>query len=131
GVGRTQQSVISFVVTDSAGVPITIDRATNVTFSFGARPDGGETLGTITAQTNEEGIVSSVLESGTISGVVQILAEFTRADGTQIKSTPVNVVIRSGLPHADYFSIAADRYNLPYMIFGERSEITAFVGDRY
>src|SRR5690606_3128327 len=80
GVGRTQQSVISFVVTDSAGVPITIDRATNVTFSFGARPDGGETLGTITAQTNEEGIVSSVLESGTISGVVQILAEFTRAD---------------------------------------------------
>ena len=131
GVGRTQQSFISFVVTDSAGVPVDINRSTNVTFSFGARPDGGETLGTLTATTNEEGIASTVLESGTVSGVVQILAEFTRVDGVLVKSTPVNVVVRSGLPDADHYSLAATRFNLPFAIFGQSSQITAFIGDRY
>ena len=131
GVGGTQQSMISFVVSDSAGVPVSINRSTNVTFSFGARPDGGETLGSTTVSTNEDGIASTVLESGTVSGVVQILAEFNRADGVLVKSAPVNVVVRSGLPNANHYSLAATRFNLPYQIFGQSSAITAFIGDKY
>jgi hypothetical protein len=82
--------------------------------------------------TNENGVATTVLESGTISGVVQVIAEVTKANGTVVRSNPERIVIRSGPPNIDHFSVATSVFNLPgYHTFGLNTAITAFIGDRY
>lgn len=130
--GGIQQSTITFTVTDSIGRPITVSRAAQVSFRLGGHPGGGEKLSPALATTDANGQVSTTLETGTKSGVVQVIAEFVNRDGRTITSTPVRLVIHSAPPHEDHFSIAAESYNLPGRhIFGLTSRITAYVGDRY
>lgn len=132
GTGGVQQTTITFVVTDSIGRPVGNERSANVRFRLGGRPDGGETLSTLQSLTGPAGLASTTLESGTISGVVQVIAEFDNRQGQTIVSTPVSIVIRSGLPDDDHFSIASTRFNLPgYHRYGLTADITAYVGDRY
>jgi hypothetical protein len=130
--GGVQQTAISFVVTDSVGVPLSLSRQTSVNFRLGASPNGGESLNPSTTVTNENGIATTVLESGTTSGVVQVIAEVTKANGTLVQSIPIRIVIRSGPPSADHFSVATSMFNLPgYHTYGLNTAITAFIGDRY
>lgn len=132
GTGGVQQTAISFVVTDSVGVPLSLSRQTTVTFRLGASPGGGEFLSPASAMTNEAGIATTVLESGTVSGVVQVIAEVAKTDGTVLRSNPERIVIRSGPPSVDHFSVAASIFNMPgYHTYGLNSAITAFIGDRY
>lgn len=130
--GAIQQSMITFVVRDSIGRPINLARTTEVRFRLGASPGGGEVLQPATAMTSPTGTATTTLTSGTVSGVVQVVAELTSAAGTVLRSAPVNLVIRSGLPDAGHFSSATSTLNVPgYNIFGIETIITAFVGDRY
>ncbi len=130
--GGFQQSEITFVVTDSVGVPLDANNFTQVQFILGGSPGGGEVVNPATATTNASGTVKTTLTSGTVSGVAQVIAEITKPGGEVIRSRPVNVVIRSGLPSEDHFSVASERLNYPgYNIFGLENTITAFVGDRY
>jgi hypothetical protein len=130
--GALQQSNITFVVRDSIGRPINMARSTQVRFRLGTSPGGGELLQPAQAMTSGTGTVTTTLTSGTVSGVVQVVAELTSATGTTIRSAPVNLVIRSGLPDQNHFSSATNVLNVPgYNIFGIESTITAFVGDRY
>lgn len=130
--GGFQQSEITFVVTDSVGVPLDANNFTQVQFILGGSPGGGEVVNPATATTNASGTVKTTLTSGTVSGVAQVIAQITKPGGEVIRSRPVNVVIRSGLPSADHFSVAPAKLNYPgYDIFGLENSITAFVGDRY
>jgi hypothetical protein len=132
GTGGIQQTSVSFVVTDSVGVPLTLSRQTSVTFRLGASPGGGEYLSPTSAMTNEDGIATTVLESGTVSGVVQVIAEVAKTDGTILRSNPERIVIRSGPPSSDHFSVATSVFNMPgFHTYGLNSSITAFIGDRY
>jgi len=132
--GGIEQSVLTFVVTDSTGRPLDIAQRANVSFTLGASPGGGESLNPTVVTTNAQGLASTTLTSGTVSGVVQVIAETTNSDNVVKRSKPVSVTISGGLPHAANFSLKSDRVN--YRFNHSTSTlvnipITAFVGDRY
>ncbi|MEB3207637.1 MAG: Ig-like domain-containing protein, partial [Synechococcus sp.] len=127
--GGVEQARLTFVVTDSLGVGVGNQ---TVQFSLGATPGGGEAVFPLSAATNAAGVVTTTLTSGTASGVVQVIASVPRDGQSTLRSTPVAVVIRSGLPSANHFSLTPSKRNIPgYDRSGITLPITAFVGDRY
>lgn len=130
--GGIEQSQLTFVVRDSIGRAISESRAVDVVFSFGARPNGGEVLSETTVRTDRSGLARTMLRSGTVSGVVQVLATVTLPGGAILRSQPVNLMINSGLPDAAHFSLATEFLNIPGCArYGDPNVITAFMGDRY
>jgi hypothetical protein len=129
--GAEETARITFVIQDSAGVPIDLSHSVDVKFRFGAGPGGGEVLSPTVVKTNNNGQVAVNLTSGTKAGVVQIIAEITLGSKI-ITSLPVAISIHGGLPDLVHFSIAPDKVNFPgYNIFGLQDPITAYVGDKY
>lgn len=129
--GAEETARITFVVQDSAGIPIDLDHSVDVKFRFGASPGGGEVLTPPVIKTNNNGQAAVNLTSGTKAGVVQIIAEITLPTKT-ITSIPVPISIHGGLPDYDHFSIAPAQLNFAgYNIYGLLNPITAYVGDKY
>lgn len=129
--GSIESAEITFEVRDSSGVPLDLDHKSTVFFRLGGNPGGGEYLYPDSASTNGKGLASVSLNSGTVSGVVQVIAELTH-NGTVIRSKPVLVAIHGGLPDNAHFSMAMTQHNLPGLLqLGYISQITAFVGDKY
>lgn len=130
--GGNEQSTLTVVVRDSLGRPISEDKAVDVVFSFGARPNGGETLQPATVSTDRSGLAKTVLKSGTVSGVVQLIATVTLPGGALLRTQPVSVIIQSGLPDAAHFSLSTQLRNVPgCVLYGVSNQLTAYVGDRY
>ncbi|MCR4416232.1 MAG: carboxypeptidase regulatory-like domain-containing protein [Ignavibacteria bacterium] len=129
--GDNETTTLTFEVRDSSGNPIGIDKSVTVNFTLGANPGGGIIVDPPSKKTNSEGKVSVNITSGTIAGVVQIIAEINL--GTKIiRSKPVNIAIHGGLPDYNHFSIAAEYYNVPGLVkYGFTDNITAYVGDKY
>jgi len=129
--GAEETARITFIVQDSAGVPVDLAHSVDVRFKFGAGPGGGEVLSPTVVKTNNGGQAAVNLTSGTKAGVVQIIAEITIGSKT-ITSLPVAISIHGGLPDFDHFSIAPEKLNFAgYNIFGLQDPITAYVGDKY
>ena len=129
--GAEETARITFVVQDSAGVPVDLEHSVDVRFKFGARPGGNELLSPTVVKTNNSGQAAVNLTSGTKAGVVQVIAEIT-VGSTIITSLPVAISIHGGLPDFDHFSIAPERVNFAgYNIFGLQDPITVYVGDNY
>ncbi len=129
--GSTETTQITFVVQDSAGVPVDIDHSVLVEFSLGAGPGGGEFLSPQSIETNFSGQASVNLTSGIKAGAVQVIAR-VNLPGATLTSLPVPITIHGGLPDYDHFSIAPEYVNFPgYNIFGLEDAIVAFVGDKY
>ncbi len=129
--GSEETTRISFVVQDSAGVPVDSNHSVAVHFTLGAGPGGGEFLSPTEVMTNHSGNASVNLTSGTKAGVVQVIAKIYLATST-ITSIPVAITIHGGLPDLTHFSVAPEMLNFPgYNIFGLINPITAFVGDKY
>ena len=68
-----------------------------LTSRFGVNPGGEAFIYPQSATTDENGIVTTNVSSGTIAGVVQIIADAT-VDGRVIRSKPVAIAIHGGLP---------------------------------
>jgi hypothetical protein len=129
--GAEETARITFVVQDSAGVPVDLAHSVDVRFKFGASPGGGEVLSPTVVKTNNGGQAAVNLTSGTKAGVVQIIAEITLGSKI-ITSLPVAISIHGGLPDLAHFSIAPEKLNFAgYNIFGLQDPITAYVGDKY
>lgn len=129
--GAEETAKISFIVQDSAGIPIDLAHSVDVSFKFGAGPGGGEVLSPSVVKTNNSGQASVNLTSGTKAGVVQIIAEINLGS-KKIISLPVAISIHGGLPDFTHFSIAPQKVNFAgYNIFGLQDPITAYVGDKY
>lgn len=131
GSGSVETATITFVAVDSSGSPIDLDHSVSVNFSFGARPNGGEILSPSTVTTNDSGLASVNITSGTKAGAVQIYASLV-VSGTKIYSMPVAISIFGGLPDQNHFSVAPASLNFPgYNIYGLTDAISAYVGDIY
>ncbi|MCF7809236.1 MAG: hypothetical protein K9M49_05545 [Candidatus Marinimicrobia bacterium] len=126
GSGGVDNATLTFQVLDSLGYAVGADIMVN--FALGSSPNGGEFFSPDSAVTNNDGQVKVNLVSGTIAGVVQIIASI----GSDVSSQMIPVSIHGGLPHADHFSVVPVSLNFPgYRHFGLINEITAFVGDKY
>jgi hypothetical protein len=129
--GAIESAEIVFEVRDSSGVLIDIDHAVDLNFSFGATPGGGEYLYPAGVRTNALGKASVTLNTGTIAGVVQVIAQ-ADIDGRTIRSKPILISIHGGFPTDDLFYVACEKLNYPYLgIIGETIDFTAYLGDKY
>ncbi len=129
--GSAETARIVFEVQDSSGKAIDLNHAVTVNFLFGSQPGGGEYLFPNSAETNALGRAEVVLNTGTIAGVVQIVADINTPTGI-IKSKPVLIAIHGGLPDQGHFGVASDKLNYPvYGIIGFKIDFTAYVGDKF
>ena len=129
--GSQEVAKITFQVADSLGRPVILDNTTLVRFSLGVQPGGGEFIFPQNAATDNNGLVTVNLSSGTKAGIVQIVAE-ADVDGRTIRSLPVAVSIHGGLPDQDHFSIGPGKFNFPGLTtFGLTNPISVIVGDKY
>ncbi len=129
--GSLESAEIVFEVRDSSGLLIDLDHAVDLTFSFGATPGGGEYLYPGTVKTNALGKAAVTLNTGTIAGVVQVIAQ-ANIDGRTIRSKPILISIHGGFPTDDLFYVACEKLNYPFLgIIGESIDFTAYAGDKY
>lgn len=127
--GLSEQSTITFVITDVTAKPV---RGLPVTFTVTAI--GGETLSPTMAITDENGQVRTTLTSGTRATSVQVIAQVdSNLDGTPdlfAQSTQVKIV--GALPAQTRFSVAPEVLNIAGRVrFGLEDVVSAFVNDRF
>ncbi|MBI3195059.1 MAG: Ig-like domain-containing protein, partial [Ignavibacteriae bacterium] len=130
GTGSNETAIMTFLVRDKSGRSIPQDSAT-VDFEI-IGPDGGVSLFPTSVQTDAQGRVQTALTSGTIAGVVQVVASIDTGGVTRLASTPVSITIAGGLPDQNHFSIAVGQLNIPGLVrYGVTDNITVYVGDEY
>jgi hypothetical protein len=129
--GQNETSQLTFVVLDENGNALTQENSVDVDFRFGNAPGGGEFITDETVTTDASGRAVATVVSGTAAGTVQVIAEFTMADGTTVRSSqPVQLVIHAGLPSQNHFTLKTSTRNAS-IEEGGKHEITAYVGDKY
>ncbi|MDI6780070.1 MAG: hypothetical protein QME25_07775, partial [Bacteroidota bacterium] len=134
GVGGEESKLASYEVRDSLGNSIKSEGKDTITFSLNGIPvQGGAYVSPVYGIISPAGKAITTVNSGTISGVVQLEASIRRAaDGKIIKSTPVKVIINAGLPDQSFFTISAERYNFPALNLPNKTNtISVQVGDKY
>jgi hypothetical protein len=134
GVGGTEATILTWEVRDSLGFPIDFDHRDTVEFSINGVPvGGGAYVSPSSAQTNASGRVSTTVNSGTVSGVIQFTATLRRnSDGAVISSTPVIITVNAGLPDQAHFTIGFDAFNFPGWDWVNHTDgVLVQVGDKY
>jgi len=134
GVGGTESSIITWEVRDSLGFPIDIDHRDTVAFSLIGTPvTGGAYISPAFALTNASGRVATIINSGTVSGVLQVVASLHReSDNYTVTSTPVLITVNAGLPDLNHFSVGPALFNFPGLDWINRTDqIIVQVGDKY
>jgi protocatechuate 3,4-dioxygenase beta subunit len=132
GSGAPETSRITFQVADSAGRGVSLDNETPVEFTLSGATPGGASIAPQEATTNDNGLVTVNLSTGTTAGTVQIIATAQAKDGDEISSRPVTVTIHGGFPDEEHFSIAPDRHNFQGLfVQGLEMPISVVVGDQY
>jgi hypothetical protein len=134
GVGGIEATILTWEVRDSLGFPIDFDHRDTVEFAIGGTPVGGGAYVSPTrALTNASGRVSTTVNSGTVSGVIQFVATLRRnEDGAIIQSTPVIITVNAGLPDQAHFSIGVVKFNIDgWDRVNHQDQIVVQVGDTF
>jgi len=128
GSGHDETSMLTFTVLDSVGYPVNVP--VDVDFDILGGPGGGEYLFPTSGTTQDSAaLVSTYLNSGTISGPVRVVASVT---GTTIQSNAIEVAIHGGPPVKEHLTVTTERLNIAGLCFyGKIDAITAFVFDQY
>ena len=129
--GSEEVASLTFQVVDSIGRPVVLDKSILIDFRFGVQPGGGESLAPASATTDNNGVATVTLSSGTRAGVAQIVAE-TDVAGKTVRSQPVAISIHGGLPDQTHFSLGPAKRNFPGLNrFGITNSISIIAGDQY
>ncbi|MEH6824672.1 MAG: Ig-like domain-containing protein [Motiliproteus sp.] len=112
GGGRAEQSLITFVVKDINGNPVTAGQ--QVDFEVDSTV-GGLALSQVSQLTNGSGQVQVTLTSGTQQTVVSVKATTTTAGGGVISHQAAGIVISVGLADSNRFSLASEIFNPEYL----------------
>ena len=126
--GEEESSEITYRLQDVNGITLDRFRPTDVSFSFFG-PGGGEFLSPLIATTDAEGLVRTALNSGTIAGVVQVIATFDPGTGPII-SLPTPIAIHGGHPDEAHFTITSTR-NIAGLVTIREANITVILGDKF
>ncbi|MEK7280675.1 MAG: Ig-like domain-containing protein [Nitrospirota bacterium] len=127
GSGQAEASTITFSVVDTNGQPSS--NGTSVTFSLDG-PNGGEVLSPTTGST-VDGLVKTILQSGTVAGPVRVTAS-TVVNGTTISSSSTGVSIGGGIPNMTHLTLATTKLNLAGLAYVNlQSTISSFLADRF
>jgi hypothetical protein len=129
--GSSEVATLTFQLADSLGRPVILDNAADVSFSLGVQPGGGEFIYPTSSRTDNNGRATVNLSSGSLAGVVQVVAS-TTVGGEEIRSLPVSVAIHGGHPDQTHFSLGPEKFNFPGLRhFGIENPISVIVGDEH
>jgi hypothetical protein len=128
GVGGTESSTVVFRVRDTNG-----NIVANETVNFSLNTEvGGIVLSPSSAETDSNGLVQTVVNSGTVHASVRVRAEFEFPVGTTIFTQSGLLVISTGIPDQDSFSLSASVFNPEaWNIDGTEVTITARLADAF
>ncbi|MBR9728979.1 Ig-like domain-containing protein [Shewanella intestini] len=128
GTGGDESSTIKFKVLDENGNPVS-----NQDVSFTLNTDvGGVGLTPLIATTNNEGIVQTVVTSGTVSTSLRVTAVVENGAVPAITSQSKQLIVSTGIPDQDSFSLSAELLNAEgWNIDGTPVVITARMGDAF
>lgn len=125
GVGKSEVATILFRVLDSSGAArpnTTVDFALNTTV-------GGITLSSASGSTGSDGNVAVQVNSGIIATSVRVTATVR---GTTISTQSEQLVVSTGLPAQDGFSISIETLNVEaFSIDGVADKVTARISDHF
>ena len=126
-VGGSESSVVKFRVLDTNNNPVN-----NTVVNFSLNTDvGGVQLIPDSATTNSLGIVQTVVNSGTVATSVRVTAAIDDSDPV-IASQSSLLVISTGIPDQDSFSLSADILNPEgWNIDGTLVAVTARLADAF
>ena len=129
--GEEESSELTFRLQDVNGIILDKFRPTEVLFYlFG--PGGGEFLAPLSATTDTDGLVRTALNSGTIAGVVQVIARFDPGTGADsISSLPTPIAIHGGHPDSAHFSLRSSPLNIAGLVTLREATVTAIIGDKF
>ncbi len=127
GLGGSESSVVIFRVKDVNGNPI---NGRLVNFSLNSTV-GGISLNPASATTNAEGLAQTIVNSGTVATSIRVTAEIDQTN-PPIVSQSTNLVVSTGIPDQDSFSISADILNPEaWDITGTEVTVTARLADAF
>ncbi|MFT7006278.1 MAG: hypothetical protein ACJAXJ_000786 [Colwellia sp.] len=126
-LGGSEASTVKFRVLDRNSNPVN-----NQQVNFSLNTDvGGILLDQVSATTNNEGIVQTVINSGTVATSVRVLATVDDSD-PQISSQSSVLVVSTGIPDQDSFSLSSTILNPEgWDRDGTTVEVTARLADAY
>ncbi|MCS6099052.1 hypothetical protein ACRN9J_04165 [Shewanella baltica] len=127
GTGIDESSTLRFKVLDTNGIPVA-NKA--VTFSLNTTI-GKLAVSPSIATTNSQGVVQTVVNSGTVATTVRVTASI---DGTDplIASQSSVLVVSTGKPDQDSFSLSASTFNVEGWNYdGATVDITARLADAF
>ncbi|MBV7315138.1 Ig-like domain-containing protein [Shewanella sp. NIFS-20-20] len=127
GTGGDESSTIVFKVLDTNGIPVS-----NQSVNFSLNTDvGGIAVNPASATTNGQGLVQTVINSGTVATSVRVTAI---VDGPTplISSQSSELVVSTGIPDQDSFSLSASTLNAEgWVVDGTEVTVTARLADAY
>jgi hypothetical protein len=130
GTGNTTTSNVSFYVYDDEG---NAKRSEEINFELSSNigGDNGATVSPSTSYTNTDGYVEVTVTSGSVAETVRVVASATYTDedtsqDTTVTGTSNALVISTGLPDQDSFSLSADILN-PEGLNLDGSEVTVTI----
>jgi hypothetical protein len=124
GSTQPEQSTISFRVTDGQA-----NGVAGITVQFSLTSVGGETIEPLEAVSDSNGVVSTVLSSGTRATTVRVNAILANST---ISAQSGTVSIVGALPAFSRFSMAPMLLNIAGRVtFGLEDEIAAYLNDRF
>jgi len=127
--GEEESSELIYQLRDENGIALDRFHHAEVTFSlFG--PGGGEFISPLIAITDDSGSVRTAVNSGTIAGVVQVIASFDPGTGVIINSAPTPIVIHGGQPDSAHFTITST-LNIAGLVSIREATVTVIVGDKF
>jgi hypothetical protein len=126
GIGGGESSTIVFKVLDTNGLPVA-----NKVVSFALNTDAGDvSLSQYSATSDSDGLVQTVVNSGTVATPVRVFA--TLDENSNIATQSSLLVISTGIPDQDSFSLSASLLNLEArQEDGIESEITVRLADSF
>ncbi len=134
GQGRSETSVVEFRVLDENANPAS---QKEVTFEL-TNDAGGISISPTTAQSNNEGLVQTVVRSGDVPGAVRVLAYVTPDNSdsgnhdNRISAVSDVLIISTGLPDNNSFTLSAAILNPEALTHtGGEVTLTAHLADHF
>lgn len=125
GFGRTETSIVTFIVRDSVGLPIAnqiVDFTLDTSF-------GGITLVPFSATSDSAGIVKTIVNAGIVSTPLHVTASVR---GKSISAKSDQLIISTGLPHQDGLSVSSSSANPEALGYdGLVVPVTAMLSDHF
>ncbi|HTF98889.1 MAG TPA: hypothetical protein VL995_22320 [Cellvibrio sp.] len=130
GTGGKETAILSFTVTGATGAPIK-----NVTVDFSLNSEsGGPSMGGLalvntTATSDKNGLVSTIVQAGTVATAVVVTA---KARDTNIATQSKKLIVSTGIPDQDSFNLGADDpYPMGWDHNGIESTLTVRLADAF